>query len=134
MRPTGNTDEYVAYIKGYKKSSKVDYYVFAADESGRNRQQHVFGKSDPHSFNVAGEENIFENNFVNVDVSPNPMNDVLCINTGENVDITIYNSVGQQLIFVENEKRIDVSSLTDGLYFVKIADDKGNVFVKKVVK
>lgn len=134
MRPTGNTDEYVAYIKGYKKSSKVDYYVFAADESGRNRQQPVFGKADPHSFTVAGEENIFENNFVNVDVSPNPMNDVLCINTDENVDITIYNSVGQQLIFVENEKRIDVSSLTDGLYFVKIADDKGNVFVKKVVK
>ncbi len=61
MKPTVNADEYVAYIKGYKKNSKVNYYVFAADESGRRRQQPVFGSKDPHSFKIAGEENIEEN-------------------------------------------------------------------------
>lgn len=52
MSSTANPDEYVAYIKGFEVGSKVDYYVFAADESGRNRQQPLFGKMEPHSFTM----------------------------------------------------------------------------------
>ncbi len=52
MTATGNPDEYVGYIKGYQGKSKVDYYVFAADESGRRYQQPVFGELDPHSFTM----------------------------------------------------------------------------------
>ena len=48
--------------------------------------------------------------------------------------MTIFNAVGQQLMTVENENGIDVSSLSDGLYFVRVSDDKGNTLVKKVVK
>lgn len=52
MTPTGNPDEYVGYIKGYQGESKVDYYVFAADESGRRYQQPVFGELDSHTFTM----------------------------------------------------------------------------------
>ena len=52
MRPTGNPDEYVGYIKGYHQASEVDYYVFGADESGHRYQQPVFGELDPHHFTV----------------------------------------------------------------------------------
>lgn len=52
MTPTGNPDEYVGYIKGYQGNSKIDYYVFAADESGRRYQQPVFGELDPHTFTM----------------------------------------------------------------------------------
>ena len=40
------------YIKGYQENSKVDYYVFATDESGRRMQQPIFGKDDPHTFTM----------------------------------------------------------------------------------
>ena len=56
MTPTGNPDEYVGYIKGYQGKSKVDYYVFAADESGRRYQQPVFGELDPHTFTMEEHE------------------------------------------------------------------------------
>lgn len=52
MTATGNPDEYVGYIKGYQGKSEVDYYVFAADESGRRYQQPVFGELDPHTFTM----------------------------------------------------------------------------------
>ena len=53
MRPTGQPDEYVGYIKGYHQASEVDYYVFGADESGHRYQQPVFGELDPHHFTVS---------------------------------------------------------------------------------
>ena len=53
MRPTGNPDEYVGYIKGYHNASEVAYYVFGADESGHRYQQPVFGELDPHHFTVS---------------------------------------------------------------------------------
>ncbi len=52
MTATGNPDEYVGYIKGYNGGSKVDYYVFGADESNRRYQQPVFGELDPHTFTM----------------------------------------------------------------------------------
>ena len=239
MKPTANADEYVGYIKGYQENSKVDYYVFAADESGRRNQQPVFGELDPHTFTMCakdekltltlnpeqivfdptydyvtpetltitnntasdiviekiiiedansceiyydfslpytikvgesvevdvylmvvfcksvlydteiiitssvGEQRVSvvyddevgvnENNLTLINIFPNPMNDMLHIE-GDVMNVTIFNSVGQQVLYVENRKDIDVSSLSDGLYFVKISDDKGNVLVKKVVK
>ncbi|MBQ3362446.1 MAG: agmatine deiminase family protein [Muribaculaceae bacterium] len=53
MTATGNPDEYVGYIKGYRNASEVDYYVFGADESGHRYQQPVFGELDPHHFTVS---------------------------------------------------------------------------------
>ena len=134
MTATGNPDEYVAYIKGYDKGSKVDYYVFAADESGRNRQQPVFGEMEPHTFTIAGETDIEENDIVSIDIYPNPMSEVLYIESDDVANVTIYNSVGQQVLFVENKNEIDVASLNNGLYFVIISDGKGSGLVKKVVK
>ena len=50
MRPTGNTYEYVGYIKGYQYGSSVDYYVFGADQSNHRYTQPVFGALEPHHF------------------------------------------------------------------------------------
>ncbi|MBQ8223157.1 MAG: agmatine deiminase family protein [Bacteroidales bacterium] len=237
MTATGNPDEYVGYIKGYQGKSKVDYYVFAADESGRRYQQPVFGELDPHTFTMEEhakelltlnpEEIIFddtysddvpelltitnntvsdvvienitienseyeldyeftlpytiavgesvevdvyftivfknglydteivitssvgeqivpvkytggvsldENNLVNVEIYPNPMNDVLTVKGDDIDDVSIFNAVGQEILTVENTNNIDVSALGSGLYFVKVTDRKGNVVVNKVVK
>ena len=134
MSPSDNADEYVAYIKGYEPGSEVKYYVFAADESGRNRRQPIFGETEPHSFSMAETTNITEDQMLSAKIFPNPMKDILYIESNDNVIVTIYNSVGQQILFTENKKEINVSMLNDGLYFVRISDEKGNFYVKKIIK
>ncbi len=240
MTATGNPDEYVGYIKGYNGGSKVDYYVFGADESNRRYQQPVFGELDPHTFTMeahaetlltlnpeeinlddtyeggmetltitnntasdvvlndimyrgdnalmfdteyeftlpytiavgesvevevymnevwkrelvietelvinssvgeqtipvtwTGEVGLVENNFASTEIYPNPMNDVLYIESENITSVTVFNAVGQQVLFVENRNEIDVTSLSNGLYFVRLVDDKGNTLTKKIIK
>ena len=137
MKPTANADEYVAYIKGYKKNSKVNYYVFAADESGRRRQQPVFGSKDPHSFKIAGEEMIEENNSQDINVYPNPVTDRLYIDA-EVEEVEVYDVYGRHQVAKtsshQGDLSIDVSGLNSGVYFVRIKTDSGDIvrrFVKK---
>ena len=240
MTATGNPDEYVGYIKGYNGGSKVDYYVFGADESNRRYQQPVFGELDPHTFTMEehaetmltinpeeinlddtyeggtetltitnntasdvvingimfkgenaaafeaeydfslphtivvgeslevkvsliiafkedvvietelvinssvgeqiipvtwkGEVDIEENSFALVELYPNPMNDVLYIESENIVSVAIFNAVGQQVLFVESRNEIDVAELNNGLYFVRLVDNKGNTITKKIIK
>ncbi|MBQ3843807.1 MAG: agmatine deiminase family protein [Bacteroidales bacterium] len=75
-----------------------------------------------------------ENLVASYEVYPNPMNNVLYIEGNDIQDVTIFNAVGQQVLFVESRNEIDVESLNDGLYFVRISDMKGNNVVKKIVK
>ena len=82
-------------------------------------------------------ENIYsgvdENLAASFEVYPNPMNNTLYIN-GEVQDVTIFNAIGQQVLFVENANTIDVAELSEGLYFVRMSDKNGNSVVKKIVK
>ena len=75
-----------------------------------------------------------ENSLSSVEVYPNPMNNTLLIRNNDIQSVTIFNTVGQQVLFVENRNEIDVESLESGLYFVKIVDSRSNSVVKKVVK
>ena len=65
---------------------------------------------------------------------PNPVKDVLHFNSKENLDIKsveIYNMLGQIVISVPNATTsIDVSSLTNGNYFVKVNTEMGNATTK----
>ena len=75
-----------------------------------------------------------ENLVASYEVYPNPMNNVLYIEGNDIQDVTIFNAVGQQVLFVESRNEIDVESLNEGLYFVRVSDMKGNSVVKKIVK
>ena len=74
-----------------------------------------------------------ENLAASFEVYPNPMNNTLYIN-GDVQDVTIFNAVGQQVLFVESRNEINVEDLSDGMYFVRISDKNGNSMVKKIVK
>ena len=69
-------------------------------------------------------------------VYPNPANDVLNIQSKNNIEMTsaeIYNMLGQLVIGITNSKevsRIDVSHLTTGNYFIKIHSNKGTTNTK----
>jgi len=74
-----------------------------------------------------------ENLAATFEVYPNPTNNTLYIN-GDVQDVTIFNAVGQQVLFVESRNEINVEDLSEGLYFVRISDKNGNSIVKKIVK
>jgi len=106
MTATGNPDEYVGYIKGFRQASEVDYYVFGADESGHRYQQPVFGAQDPHHFTV------------NIPVIPGDVNDdgsVDIADVSTLIDFILgatpspFNTIAADL---DSNNDIDVSDLT----------------------
>ncbi len=64
-------------------------------------------------------------------VYPNPVNNVLNIETKQTIEVSsvsIYNQLGQLVLVIpnaQNTKSVDVSSLSAGNYFIKINSDKG---------
>ncbi|MAB39839.1 MAG: hypothetical protein CL528_06155 [Aequorivita sp.] len=68
-------------------------------------------------------------------IYPNPTNGVLSINSSSTVsEITIYNNIGQLLFTFKEKNQIDISTLSKGIYFVKIKDENGQTETKKVIK
>ena len=79
-------------------------------------------------------------NTANVRIFPNPTHDILTIETTETLEnITIYNSLGQQLS--ENSRdsnrtvsaTVSVANLTKGVYFIRVKTDKGSRCMRFVV-
>jgi hypothetical protein len=74
-------------------------------------------------------------------IHPNPAKNELFItskNTTGNLSIKILNIAGKLLskqdVAIENQTSIDISSLTSGIYFLKIKDENGNTTIKKFIK
>ena len=70
-----------------------------------------------------------------VNIYPNPVKDVLTIATDNVKQVVMYNSLGQVVKTVRCDDRnisINVSDLENGMYFVNIVDNEGNVATNKV--
>jgi hypothetical protein len=72
-----------------------------------------------------------------INVYPNPVNDVLYIDNHENFNIeklVIYDVTGKELLTIkENFSQIELSTLTAGLLFLKIETERGTV-IKRIIK
>ena len=66
-------------------------------------------------------------------VFPNPTQDILNIVSNLNLNVTLYNTMGQPVIQQNNPSQIDISSLGTGIYHM-ILDYNGLQFTKKIVK
>lgn len=75
-----------------------------------------------------------ENDALNVELYPNPVNNVLTVKGDNIVKVAIFNALGQEIVIIENRNEIDVTSLNNGLYFVRVTDVNGNISVNKIVK
>lgn len=86
---------------------------------------------------------VAENSKLDFNIYPNPAKEELFVNYNlaneGNIDITIYDALGSQVLSKENisvkgvfKSKINVSSLNQGVYFVKIKTDKG-VGVQKFI-
>ena len=64
-----------------------------------------------------------------ISIFPNPTSDFININTDEitNFNIQIYDIVGKQIGNYKNQKAIDISNFTAGMYLIKIIDLENNI-------
>jgi hypothetical protein len=67
-----------------------------------------------------------------VSVYPNPVKGVLTVKAKDLHSVEVYNLVGQQVMF-SSESVLDLGSLTEGIYFVRIVCEDG-MFTKRIVK
>ena len=66
---------------------------------------------------------------------PNPVSEILQIHTSEGISlqkVTVYSLLGKELI-ATSEETIDFSTFSNGIYFVKVVTNSGNI-TKKIVK
>ena len=90
-----------------------------------------------HACNCAPDASIAESSLDNVSIYPNPSNGVFYVNGAIGVSsIEVYNSLGQKIVSVRSNTKpivvIDLKS-NNGLYIVKLVDEKGNSTTKRVI-
>ena len=82
---------------------------------------------------VEGGEGISELNS-SVDIYPNPAKDQLFIETATEIEeVSVYDVYGRQLTTVYGQQSVDVSELSNGVYFVNVKSEN-NEIVKRFIK
>lgn len=72
---------------------------------------------------------------IDISISPNPANTEINIvfPSSENTGIEILNVMGQVIIKAQNKNKIDISNLTNGLYYILVKQGQNN-YTKKLIK
>lgn len=78
--------------------------------------------------------NDFEYSINELEIYPNPVSDKLYINTSEEILKTVLFDVNGRIINTKkNNKTVDFSDISKGIYLIKIVTDKG-IINKKIIK
>ena len=81
---------------------------------------------------ISGLDHIQETNPIRI--YPNPASNYFKIDfSGRISQVELYNVGGQQIIAAKNSKIIDVSRIASGLYFYKITNDEGKLYLGKLL-
>ena len=81
--------------------------------------------------NLNLKDNSFENKFL---VYPNPVKDILNINSNENIKlIDLYTLEGKLVGTYNNSQKIDISKLQSTIYLLEILTES-NIYYKKIIK
>lgn len=71
---------------------------------------------------------------IRVNIYPNPANSLLNISFEKDIQaVEIYSYQGQKVL-LGKEKQVDISSLSNGIYMIRVEDINGNVATQKFVK
>jgi hypothetical protein len=128
-------DEDTAYV-AFKKTINNKTKLYALKIS--IREPHTWYAPDVELFSVISNEpglHIKTNPYNTTSLYPNPAGDYITIDTkGKTFSATIFNSLGQIVQLTQlNEKKIGISSLKKGVYFMHI-NFQNHATVKKFVK
>ena len=133
-KQTGATE----FVVGYK-------YVVLQKDNGKTKQWAIEQRSEDGSFRrngtitysngPASSVNKYELNN-NLSVYPNPTNNTLQLNFSENNQVksaTVLNLNGQKLMEVSGVSNLDVSALSNVLYFIQVLSNNG-IHTQKFIK
>ncbi len=127
-------------LAGFSMAIKTDgnLQVWGSNNRGQlgtgfqsNNYQIPQNISCPVPLNIAS----FKKN--DITIYPNPTTNILNIKTDEitNFNIELYDILGKQISNYKNQKTIDISNLTEGMYFIKVIDLENNqTTIKKINK
>ncbi len=96
-------------------------------------------KTKPMEITIeASQDVIMPYQVTDISVGPNPTADFVYIMSQKSLAFArIYTSNGTQVLTNSldgNESKIDLSNLIEGLYFVEVEDQEGNIDVKEIIK
>ena len=69
-----------------------------------------------------------------ISLYPNPTSDVVHIEGVEAAEVQVYNSFGQLVKTVRDANEINMESFAEGVYLLRITDNEGNGYTKKITK
>ncbi|MFC2109719.1 LamG-like jellyroll fold domain-containing protein [Bacteroidota bacterium] len=71
----------------------------------------------------------------NIKLFPNPVHQILSIAGGEMVNVEVYDLAGRMInSYKVNNNKLDVSSLSNGVYMIRMVDLQGNSHMSKFIK
>jgi Secretion system C-terminal sorting domain len=77
----------------------------------------------------------FENN--SIDIYPNPASEIININNiKKNYNFSLYNLLGELIKYgklINEQETLNVKDILSGLYILKLTDNEGNSFTKKII-
>ncbi len=164
-----DTIYFMAYLRDQISGSTGGFRILRPDNSVFNQWEHTFsnnyysswiywsfsdvfdmngtwtwevtyaGETVAHSFEVSGLLSLEENTVQNIKVYPNPVKDILNINSEVIITKACLTSViGKSIFSLENLKEgiqtINTSNLTNGVYFLKLESSDSTSKVFKLVK
>jgi hypothetical protein len=115
------------YIAGSDVETSFQYEVYSVCANGESEF------SEPYTVNVTDESlEEYANRF---EIYPNPADNYLNIDTNENIsEVNIYNVIGVKVYSEQNfNGTIDLSEFNDGVYFIRINTEKGDI-TKRFIK
>lgn len=136
---SGNNFEAIGTEAGAGSSSQLLNYTFVDEQpfTGINYyqlQQTDFNGQTTYSKIIAIKSSLYELN--SLIISPNPVTNFINVSflqTENNFALEIVNALGETIFKKRNEFKIDVSELSNGIYFVKI-NQGGNLTMQKFIK
>ncbi len=114
--------------------------VYAEDLDGDGDMDVLAIDSQPGEGELVWYENLTplgvnENALLDISVFPSPTTGFLYIqSTIPITQIDVYNQLGQLVVSNNNKNTIDISSVSQGIYFIKVKDENGNIGSQKVLK
>ncbi|MGG5488272.1 peptidoglycan DD-metalloendopeptidase family protein [Gaetbulibacter sp. NE] len=127
------TDSYVA-------SYWYWYYSGIYDMNGAWKWEATYnGETVTHTFNISGVLNVEEETFASTSVYPNPFNDVIIIKSGSKIiNADIVDVLGKNIMSIDSISEgitsIDLSQLSNGMYFLIMKNDLSETKTIKLIK
>jgi hypothetical protein len=128
----GNMDVYRQVLTTANEGDEIEVYIKAnASNPTANIPVSLVITGMMKSNNSINSANLLNNN---VKIYPNPTKNIINIQTDKLINQIQICSVIGKLIYLGNEKQIDISNLNNGVYFINITFKDGSKVINKIIK